>query len=312
MEFLTQLFTQLNTEDSIKVLAFLFVAFLIGWIFSHWAKAGRIRKLKKALKDKEDELITLGAKHKTLVEEFELKDADLKKAQLAQEEAQSTIERLEREHRQIGQEFNLLRQKNNQFQSEQKEYEAQIESLNTQIIGLRAQHNQSGTSTGTSSHETGISAANLSTLESNYKHHDTRLELLEAKLNNLSQENQALKNSIHQIKTTSTSSTGISTVTEPSKDTDEKSLVAKAVIKNMIGSRIVKVNAANKDNLQLINGVGPFIEEKLNEIGIYAFEQIEQFDDEIIEKVTEAIQFFPGRIKRDDWVGQASELFNMN
>ncbi len=312
MEFLTQLFTQLNTEDSIKVLAFLFVAFLIGWIFSHWAKAGRIRKLKKALKDKEDELITLRAKHKTLVEEFELKDADLKKAQLAQEEAQSSIERLEREHRQIGQEFNLMRQQNSQFQSEQKEYEAQIESLNTQIIGLRAQHNQGGTGTGVSSQGTGISAANLSTLENNYKHHDTRLELLEAKLNNLSQENQALKNSIQQIKTTSTSSTGISTVTEPSKDTDEKSLMAKAVIKNMIGNRIVKVTAANKDNLQLINGIGPFIEEKLNQIGIYAFEQIEQFDDEIIERVTEAIQFFPGRIKRDDWVGQASELFNTN
>jgi len=58
----------------------------------------------------------------------------------------------------------------------------------------------------------------------------------------------------------------------------------------------------------LIAGIGPFIENKLNDIGIYTFEQITQLDDELIGYITEAIQFFPGRIQRDDWVGQAKKL----
>ena len=62
----------------------------------------------------------------------------------------------------------------------------------------------------------------------------------------------------------------------------------------------------NKDNLTKIEGIGPYIEEKLNEIGIYNFDQISKFTFEDIRILTELIDFFPGRIERDDWVGQAN------
>lgn len=63
-----------------------------------------------------------------------------------------------------------------------------------------------------------------------------------------------------------------------------------------------------RDDLQLIKGIGPFIEKKLNALGIYTFAQISKFDDEIAETVNEAIEFFPGRIIRDDWKEQAKNL----
>ena len=66
----------------------------------------------------------------------------------------------------------------------------------------------------------------------------------------------------------------------------------------------------NKNNLQLIKGVGSSIEEKLNSIGIYNFEQISNFNNVDTTKITELIKFFPGRIERDDWVSQAKELLN--
>jgi len=62
----------------------------------------------------------------------------------------------------------------------------------------------------------------------------------------------------------------------------------------------------NKDNLTKIEGIGPYIEEKLNEIGIYNYDQISKFTFEDIRILTELIDFFPGRIERDDWVGQAN------
>jgi|GEM_PF-4055260 len=70
-----------------------------------------------------------------------------------------------------------------------------------------------------------------------------------------------------------------------------------------------KATAADKDDLKKISGIGPFIENKLNDLGIYTFEQVSKFDDDMKDTVNVAIQFFPGRIKRDDWTGQALALF---
>lgn len=65
-----------------------------------------------------------------------------------------------------------------------------------------------------------------------------------------------------------------------------------------------------KNNLQKIKGIGKSIEEKLNDIGIFTFKQISNFNSEDITKVTNLVKFFPGRIERDDWVGQAYEHLN--
>ena len=63
-----------------------------------------------------------------------------------------------------------------------------------------------------------------------------------------------------------------------------------------------------KDDLQKIKGVGPFIEDKLNALGIYTFEQVGNMTSEIEEQVNIAIEFFPGRIKRDKWANQARKF----
>ena len=60
--------------------------------------------------------------------------------------------------------------------------------------------------------------------------------------------------------------------------------------------------------MKSIKGIGPFLEEKLNALGIYTLEQISNMTPELEEQVNEAIEFFPGRIKRDEWVKQAKEL----
>ena len=59
---------------------------------------------------------------------------------------------------------------------------------------------------------------------------------------------------------------------------------------------------------QVIKGIGPFIEEKLYALGIYTFSQISKMTPEIEEEVNVAIEFFPGRVKRDEWAKQAGEL----
>jgi predicted flap endonuclease-1-like 5' DNA nuclease len=67
-------------------------------------------------------------------------------------------------------------------------------------------------------------------------------------------------------------------------------------------------SASNGDDLQMIKGVGPFIAEKLNALGIFTFEQVGNMTAEIEEQVNVAIEFFPGRVKRDEWAKQGKEL----
>ena len=61
------------------------------------------------------------------------------------------------------------------------------------------------------------------------------------------------------------------------------------------------------DDLKQISGVGPVLEGKLNELGIYHFWQIAKFEQRDIDLVNDATAF-PGRIERDEWIDQAKVL----
>ncbi|QJW90228.1 hypothetical protein HNV11_13000 [Spirosoma taeanense] len=73
--------------------------------------------------------------------------------------------------------------------------------------------------------------------------------------------------------------------------------------------RIGRATAADADDLKDIVGIGPFLERKLHSLGIYTFRQIANFTKEDINKVNEIIEFFPGRIERDNWVDQAQGFY---
>ena len=65
-----------------------------------------------------------------------------------------------------------------------------------------------------------------------------------------------------------------------------------------------------QDDLKRINGVGPVMEQKLHQLGIFTFEQVSKMTDREYDLLDEIISDFPGRAKRDDWAGQALILKN--
>jgi predicted flap endonuclease-1-like 5' DNA nuclease len=67
---------------------------------------------------------------------------------------------------------------------------------------------------------------------------------------------------------------------------------------------------AEKDDLKMISGIGPFIEERLHALDIFTFRQISNFTVRDIETINNAIVYFSGRIERDEWVEQAREIVN--
>jgi len=58
------------------------------------------------------------------------------------------------------------------------------------------------------------------------------------------------------------------------------------------------------DDLKLIAGIGPALEKKLCACGITTYRQLATLNDADIERIETIIKSF-GRIRRDDWIGQA-------
>ncbi len=69
-------------------------------------------------------------------------------------------------------------------------------------------------------------------------------------------------------------------------------------------------SADNADDLKLISGIGPVLEAKINEIGIYTFEQLSKMTKVEYDLLDSLTGKFPGRAERDNWAAQATELIN--
>lgn len=63
----------------------------------------------------------------------------------------------------------------------------------------------------------------------------------------------------------------------------------------------------DRDDLQLIKGIGPSIERTLNDLGIYRFHQIAEMSEYDIDRVAQQLKGFRSRVYREDWIGQARD-----
>jgi molybdopterin-containing oxidoreductase family membrane subunit len=92
-----------------------------------------------------------------------------------------------------------------------------------------------------------------------------------------------------------------------SKGLSDEEMKAKA---GALISKLGEGSVDTKDDLKVISGVGPVLEGKLNEIGIFTYGQVSKMTKEEYDLLDELTSSFPGRAERDDWAGQAKELMN--
>ena len=62
------------------------------------------------------------------------------------------------------------------------------------------------------------------------------------------------------------------------------------------------------DDLKLIKGVGPQLEQLCNKLGFYHFDQVAKWTKDEVVWVDENLEGFKGRVSRDKWVSQAKTL----
>lgn len=325
----SKLFDQFNTQDSYAILFIMLIAFLFGLLLGYILRSRRVVQLNRELKEKIKELAEAEASIEALEEQVGLKEADLKKAGFALQEAEARAERIEAEkgalHKDI---FNLNRQID-ELRSTDKSYEATIEELNATIIGLEARNQQLSETLDTEDE----SVEGLAQMQSVYNATRSRLEAVEERLEKLAGENIYLRQELDGLKSSGFVAGKQPPAVEPAAPPAEEQPLAPRNIHPKSGlpdagvveeePEIVlsqgkpffreKIGDAappppEKDDLTRIEGVGPFLEKKLNEIGVYTYEEIAGWDSARVMEVTEAIQYFPGRIDRDNWVEQAALL----
>ncbi len=114
---------------------------------------------------------------------------------------------------------------------------------------------------------------------------------------------EALKNKLEKNETT----TPKPSRTKPTKVKEEVSKPMKGLKAPAKGLKIKA--ATTKDDLKIVKGIGPVMEKKLNNYGVYSFEQLGSLSSDDIEALTQTLESFPGRIERDKWVSQSRKQF---
>lgn len=100
-------------------------------------------------------------------------------------------------------------------------------------------------------------------------------------------------------------------IADPADEIDVEDHVADVTHEHDAEDRDFAVqNGAPADDLKLIKGVGPAIEKTLNEMGIFRFNQIAEMSEYDIDRVAHRLKGFRSRIYREDWIGQARDLYD--
>ena len=95
-------------------------------------------------------------------------------------------------------------------------------------------------------------------------------------------------------------------VEETAAPTTEKSQAKVADLLSKLGSFDASKDKA--DDLKKVKGIGPKMEETLNQIGIFTYAQVSKMTNAEYDLLDDITGSFPGRAQRDDWAGQAKKL----
>lgn len=135
---------------------------------------------------------------------------------------------------------------------------------------------------------------------------EEELRLYQRRYENLKAESDAVRDTAEKLRAELAQERGRTRKTDTPTEAQVEAAKTPAVATSR--SRFTPSTWQTKNDLTKISGIGPVIQKRLNEIGIYSFQQISELTPEMIDRVALAIKFFPDRIGRDNWIGQAAAL----
>ncbi len=133
---------------------------------------------------------------------------------------------------------------------------------------------------------------------------EQELQQYQRRYDNLKQESDAIRDTATQLKTELEAERAREAKARDPEP--EKLRELKPEAPGPAHSRFTPSSWQTKNDLTLISGIGPVIQRKLNELGIYSFQQISMMTPETVDRIAKSLKIFPDRIGRDNWIGQAA------
>ena len=100
----------------------------------------------------------------------------------------------------------------------------------------------------------------------------------------------------------------------PATEAPAKAAAKPAAPANMVGTKPKALGRARRfqpDDLKVIEGIGPKMEEALNGMGYFHYDQIASWTPEEVAWIDENLPSFKGRASRDRWVAQAKLILEV-
>ncbi len=324
-------FSQFNTPESYALLILWALAFLLGILIGSLLRGGAIRRLKRELEVKQAALDAAQVEVTRLTDELNLREADLRKAQFEAEEQRSKVTRLADEKTKLYNEVYGLNTEIEKLQNAPKvdnsatviDLQTTLDRQNEQITALQTRNQELenelaqlrnnpplATPAPEPATETIETVDYLAEFQSTQNALRARLEALEGKIGNLETENTTLRTSIEALKTTDIIAppAEMEIANIPVISTTQPEPVWNLGARQVPMPPPMETPTVEGDDLTRIDGIGPFLAKQLNDANIYTYEQISQWNTGDMNAVTEQIRYFPGRIERENWVGQAAQL----
>ena len=288
------LFTNIESEAGRFLWIMMIVSFLFGFLIALLLRWARIRAIKKELKATKESEQHLQDRVTELEEQLQERNIELQEASREKVDLMDRACEVEESEQQHLSEVYELNQQIEELQNTNKAFAASIDDLNNQVIGLKTQNEQLALSS------TGTAVDNNNFVgKSAYNELQKRLNSFEDSLKKVSSENNQLRSDLQTLEKKSDGLTVVTNTKEPElKISSEKKVLNEKII----------VDDRQKDDLTKIEGIGDFIAKKLNAVGVFTYEDIAQWGNDKVESITSSIEYIPGRIIKDDWVGQAAKL----
>lgn len=261
---------------------------IIGWSLRANTSEKEVRG---ALKRIEQEKNTLARLYTQIKHQHDLREADFRRASLDVDKLRSIVQLLEDERAILLPDapFNAARISN--AEAAASRYAQKVAALEVLSNSLRNQNADLANQLAITRKEIG----DWDSLYLGFKDTQERLAAYEQKSLALEKERDGLRQQLNQA---------FSEIEmlhlELQQKADRQSLKLKS-------SRKGSVAAPQIDDLKSIKGISAFVD-RLAGMGILTFAQISRWDDDAVIAVAKTLDISPGKIYRDDWVGQAQRL----
>jgi predicted flap endonuclease-1-like 5' DNA nuclease len=261
---------------------------IIGWSLRANTSEKEVRG---ALGRIEQEKNTLARLYTQIKHQHDLREADFRRASLEVEKLRSIVQMLENERNTLLPDapYNAARIANAEATAAQ--YAQKVTALEVLASSLRTRNDDLAAQLSSTQKEIG----DWDTLYLGFKSAQERLTAFEQKSMALETERDGLRQQLSQARVE---------MENLQLELQQKTEIQPQKQKT---SKKGGVAAPQMDDLKNIKGIDPFVE-RLAAMGILSFSQISRWDDDTVIAVAKTLDISPGKIYRDDWVGQALRL----